>query len=54
MSPAIVFKGEWWPLRPKPDIWLTLLVPVRPILLKPRLSPSPKLDAGEGMDMNCD
>lgn len=52
MSPAIVFKGEGWPPSPKPDIWLALLVPVKPILLNPSPSPSPKLDAEEGTDVS--
>lgn len=51
MSPAIVFKGEGWPPRPKPGIWLALLVPVMPTLLNPSPSPSPKLDAGVGPDV---
>lgn len=52
MSPAIVFRGVGCPPRPKPAIWLELLVPVRPTLLKPKPRPSPKLDVGTGVD--CD
>lgn len=52
MSPAIVFRGAGCPARPKPDIWLALLVPVMPTLLKPKPRPSPKLDVGTGVD--CD
>lgn len=50
MSPAIVFKGVGMPLRPKPGIWLALLVPVMPPLLKPSPNPSPKLEAAVGPD----
>ena len=46
MRLAIVFSVEGMPLRPRPDIWLALLVPVMPTLLKPRPSPSPKLEEG--------
>ena len=46
MSPAIVFSADGMPLRPRPDIWLALLVPVMPTLLKPRPSPSPQLEEG--------
>lgn len=54
MSPAIVFKGDEWATRPKADIWLPLLVPISPILLNPRPSPSPKVDAGLGTDVSGD
>lgn len=54
MSPAIVFKGVGWPPIPSPGIWLALLVPVMPTLLNPRPSPSPKLDADVGPDVDCD
>lgn len=52
ISPAIVFRGVGCPPRPKPAIWLELLVPVMPTLLKPKPRPSPKLDVGTGVD--CD
>lgn len=52
ISPAIVFRGVGCPPRPKPAIWVELLVPVMPTLLKPKPRPSPKLDAGTGVD--CD
>lgn len=52
ISPAIVFRGVGCPPRPKPAIWLELLVPVMPTLLKPKPRPSPKLDVGIGVD--CD
>lgn len=51
MSPAIVFKGVGWPPRPKPAIWLVLLVPVMPTLLNPSPRLSPKLDVGVGPDV---
>lgn len=50
MSPAIVFKGVGWPPRPKPGVWLALLVPVMPLLFNPSTNPSPKLDAGVDPD----
>lgn len=52
ISPAIVLRGEGCPPRPKPAIWLELLVPVRPTLLRPKPRPRPKLDVGTGVD--CD
>lgn len=52
ISPAIVFSGVGCPPRPKPAIWLALLVPVMPTLLRPKPRPSPKLDVGTGVD--CD
>lgn len=52
MRPAIVLRGLGWPPRPKLAIWLALLVPDMPTLLSPRPSPSPRLDAGEGPDVD--
>lgn len=52
MSPVIVFRGAGCPARPNPAIWLALLVPVMPTLLRPRPRPSPRLDVGAGVD--CD
>ena len=46
-SPAIVLRGDM-PLRPRPDIWLALLVPVMPLLLRPSPNPRPRLEAGLG------
>lgn len=54
MSPAIVFKEVGWPPRPKPVIWLALLVPVMPPLLNPIPNPSPKLDTEVGPEEGCD
>lgn len=42
MRPAMVLRGAWWPPRPRPAIWLALLVPVRPPLLRPRPRPRPR------------
>lgn len=51
MSPAIVFRGVGCPPRPRPGIWLALLVPLMLPLLKPRPRPSPKLDTGVDPDV---
>lgn len=52
IRPAIVFSGVGCPPRPKPAIWLPLLEPVMPTLLRPKLRPSPRLGVGTGVD--CD
>lgn len=52
ISPAIVLSGVGCPPRPKPAIWLVLLVPVMPTLLRPKPRPSPRLGVGTGVD--CD
>lgn len=52
ISPAMVLSGAGWPPRPKPAIWLVLLVPVMPTLLRPKPRPSPRLGVGTGV--GCD
>lgn len=52
ISPAIVLSAVGCPPRPKPAIWLALLVPVRPTLPRPRPRPRPKPGVGTGVD--CD
>lgn len=49
-NPAIVLSWVDMPVRPRPDIWLALLVPVMHPLLKPSPNPSPRLETGLGPD----